>query len=332
MLPLVAPDDKDLRFISSILGAVVSISLEDVIALEELDAKTRAILPALYGESYEDVQPVSMGSAALKYGPDGRVAWDEIWATFCDLALAGGPPHRGTLLEPASVSEIAANPEKHAEVVNEIVRGVSLVTGLPVRASAQPGWIEVQCDTIAMAEWLVRAIVIENVLASHQADILFLPAGPEFRLVKEIKNVVTVSAKTCHYWLEHTPQDQQQAIAAMFARMNSETPLLSPASPAEVLAAPGDYRSTVDKLAADLRPLGLPTFANRYGGWLGIECASVGQAVWLARGLIVDNVLARREGEVLFIPVHPVFATGGQCERLVSLFVRLYRLSLLKNG
>ncbi len=44
---------------------------------------------------YEDVQPVSMGSAGLKFASDGRVAWDEMWGLFCDLALAGGPPHRG---------------------------------------------------------------------------------------------------------------------------------------------------------------------------------------------------------------------------------------------
>jgi sirohydrochlorin cobaltochelatase len=33
--------------------------------------------------------------------------------------------------------------------------------------------------------------------------VLFLPAGPTFRLDKEIKNVVTVIAKTHHYWKEH---------------------------------------------------------------------------------------------------------------------------------
>ena len=305
----------------------MNISLEDVIALEELDAKTRAILPALYLDSYEDVQPVSMGSASLKYNLDGRVAWDEIWATFCDLAMAGGPPHRGTLLEPASAEEIAANVEKYKVVTEEIVRGISMVTGLPVRESEEPGWIEVLCNSVGMAEWLVRAIVIENVLARNERDVLFLPAGPEFRLVKEIKNVVTVSAKTCHYWLEHTPEDQQKAIQTMLAGMNAAAPLLSPASRAEVLAHPDDYRSAVDKLVDGLRPLGVPTFANRYAGWLGVECAGVGQAVWMARGMIVDNVLARREGEVLFIPVHPEFASGGQCERLASLFTRLHRLS-----
>jgi hypothetical protein len=33
--------------------------------------------------------------------------------------------------------------------------------------------------------------------------VLLLPAGPAFQLEKEIKNVITVLAKTFHYWTEH---------------------------------------------------------------------------------------------------------------------------------
>jgi sirohydrochlorin cobaltochelatase len=32
---------------------------------------------------------------------------------------------------------------------------------------------------------------------------LYYPAAPYFRLEKEIKNVITVIAKTNHYWQEH---------------------------------------------------------------------------------------------------------------------------------
>ena len=71
-----------------------------------------------------------MGSAALKYGADGRVAWDQIWESFCDLAMAGGPPHKGALLEPGSPAEIEAQPDRYQEVTDEICRGVSMVTDL----------------------------------------------------------------------------------------------------------------------------------------------------------------------------------------------------------
>ena len=34
-------------------------------------------------------------------------------------------------------------------------------------------------------------------------QVVFVPAGPDFALEHEIKNVVTVVAKTVHYWTEH---------------------------------------------------------------------------------------------------------------------------------
>jgi hypothetical protein len=168
------------------------ITLEDVLALEALEAKLRAILPEQYQDSYEDVLPVSMGSAGLQYDDDGRVEWNKMWASFCDLAMAGGPPHRGALLEPAAADAIAADPEGYRRVVDEIVRGISQVTELPLQSGSdrRPGWIPIQCRSIGMAGWLVRAIVMENVMARHSAETLYLPAGPDFRIGKEIKNVI----------------------------------------------------------------------------------------------------------------------------------------------
>jgi sirohydrochlorin cobaltochelatase len=84
---------------------------DDQRALEELDLRLRVLLPATYQDSYENLEPTPMGSAGLKYGPDGRVAWDQIWSSFCDLAMAGGPPHKGKLLEPGDADAIAAAPE-----------------------------------------------------------------------------------------------------------------------------------------------------------------------------------------------------------------------------
>src|SRR5476651_825901 len=107
--------------------------------LDELECRLKAILPEQYQDSYNDVQPVSMGSAGLKYGPDGKVAWNEMWATFCDLAMAGGPPHKGALLEPGLRHEIRADPERYGDVVYEICRGVMAVTGLTTELSPLAG-------------------------------------------------------------------------------------------------------------------------------------------------------------------------------------------------
>src|SRR6201994_809474 len=103
-----------------------------------LQARLKPLLPEKYQDSYEDVKPVSMGSAGLKYGSDGSVAWDEIWGSFCDLAMAGGPPHRGTLLEPATRAGIALDPRRYREVVDELCRGIGMVTGLAALPSRVP--------------------------------------------------------------------------------------------------------------------------------------------------------------------------------------------------
>lgn len=144
-----------------------------------------------------------MESGPMRYTAEGQVAWDEMWADFCDLALAGGAPHRGTLLEPVPVEAVRAAPDQYRQVLAELARGFSLVTRLPVIANAAPGWIGLDCPDEAMVLWLLRALVVENIAVRREGTRLFLPAGPDFRLDHEIKNVITAVAKTYHYWTEH---------------------------------------------------------------------------------------------------------------------------------
>jgi sirohydrochlorin cobaltochelatase len=160
------------------------------------------VLPPRY-RGAPAVSASSMRSAPLQYDPQGRVAWDRVWRSFCDLALAGGPPHRGTLLEPPTREEVLADPAAASRVAAEVARGLSLVTGLPVAMDAAPGWVGLVCFDEDMAVWLLRAIVVENVSVRRSGAMLFLPAGPDYRVEKEIKNVITAVAKTHHYWTEH---------------------------------------------------------------------------------------------------------------------------------
>jgi sirohydrochlorin cobaltochelatase len=139
----------------------------------------------------------------MRYTENRQVAWNEMWTSFCDLALAGGPPHRDTLLEPVSPDEVKMHPEAYERVLAEIERGLRLVTGLPIVRSEKVGWVGVKCADEEMALWLLRAIIVENVCVRREGTVLFLPVGPEFRMEKEIKNVITVVAKTHHYWQEH---------------------------------------------------------------------------------------------------------------------------------
>jgi len=46
-------------------------------------------------------------------------------------------------------------------------------------------------------------IIVEHVAVRWEKPLLFLPAGVTFQLEHEIKNVVTVIAKTHPSWTEH---------------------------------------------------------------------------------------------------------------------------------
>ena len=307
----------------------MAMSLEAHAALSALEVKLRTILPEQYQDCYEDVQPVSMGSAGLKYGSDGKVAWNEMWATFCDLAMAGGPPHKGTLLEPASREEISAQPDRYRHVIEEICRGVFMVTGFPVNPSPIPGWVRVNCATCGMSDWLVRAILMENVSARRDGAALDLPAGPAYRVEKEIKNVVTSIAKTSHYWSGHIWLAQQQAITDSFKTMTAESPLVEPELPDQISQLQ-KHAALRDTMAETIRQLtGLLPSNHQYIGWLGLECADVRTAIWMMRAMVVSNVLSRREGTVLFVSVNSETDPSG--EAVIQSLVRIHGFATVRN-
>ena len=292
---------------------------------EVFEARLKTLLPEEYRECYEDVQPVSMGSAGLKFSSDGRVAWDEIWGSFCDLAMAGGPPHRGRLLEPASKAEIDAEPGRYRQVVDELCRGVEMVTGLVAEPSSITGWIHVDCPGATMAGWLARAINMENVSAYCNGMVLHLPAGPHFRLEKEIKNVITSIAKTSHYWLGHTSIAQHRAITDLFEIMESESPLIqAPFSTQDTRGAA--FEILRDEIADEIHSsIGLQATGREYHGWLGVNCNDIRSAIRMMRAMVVSNVLCRREGDLIYIPVNP--STDPSGNRIVSLLSRAYRVA-----
>ncbi|QEL17914.1 hypothetical protein [Limnoglobus roseus] len=185
--------------------------------LAALDAKINALLPPRYQHCYGSVSASSMGSASLKYDADGRVEWDRIWTTFCDLALAGGPPHRGTLLDPV----LPEDSPRYREVEAELCRAIRLTTLLPVESDS-PGWVGVACESEAAAAWLQVAVVAENVTARRRGSVLLLPVAASFRIEKEVKNVVVALAKSYHYWDGHLTAGQKELTAG------------------ELLAEPGD--------------------------------------------------------------------------------------------
>jgi hypothetical protein len=296
--------------------------------LDQLEQRIKILLPEQYQNSYEDVQPASMSSAALKFAPDGKVAWDEIWGSFCDLAMAGGPPHKGKLLLPATQSEIEAQPDRYDEVVNEICRGVHLVADLAAESSATPGWVRVECINRATADWLLRAITVENVAVRRNNLDLELPAAPGFRLEKEIKNVITVIAKTAHYWFGHIYRDQRAQIRDLFTRMEQQSPLLQPSY--DPNAAPHESESAKSKLVAQItESTGFRASSHQYKGWLGLELPTIHSAIWLMRALVASNVLARGEDKTLFLPIDLHHDPGGA--KTAQSLTRLHKLATLKS-
>ena len=238
----------------------------------ELDRRIRILLPPEYHETFAQLEPKPMRGAGLKYDAEGRVAWNEIWQAFCDLAMAGGPPHKGRLLGPGTLEAIGARPGDYLDVIEELGRGITVASELPAAESPHLGWIRVQCHSEVMAGWMLRNITMENVAVQGDGRSLDLPASPDFRIEKEIKNVVTVVAKTCHYWMNHMPREQKRQVGELLESLERESPLV------------------------------VPSYSDSDNPWRPIECESVPKALASMRAFVASNVLARREGTSVFVP------------------------------
>lgn len=170
-----------------------------------IDARFSPVVPLVPSPAISGMPAPAMGGAPFVYDPTGRPRWSLMWESFCELALFGGPPHR----DPDSALGIDEDvaPRSTAgrcafDAVAEIRRGIEETTGLPT-APAQAGWLAVTCESARMAAWLCATIILENVDARAQGRTLLIPASDEYRLEDEVKSVVTVVAKTHHYWLAH---------------------------------------------------------------------------------------------------------------------------------
>jgi hypothetical protein len=233
------------------------------------------------------------------------------------------------LLEPATKADIDLDPQRYNQVVAELCRGVEMVTGLAAEPSLISGWIHVDCPGAGMAGWLARAINMENVSAHLDGMVLHLPAGPRFHLEKEIKNVITSIAKTCHYWLGHTSVAQHRAIADLFETMELESPLIQPPFSTRTTRTSA-FEKLRDALAEKIHSqTRLHATGREYHGWLGIDCQHLRPATWMMRIMVAGNVLCRREGNFIYVPVNP--STDSTGDRIAALLARAHRSAIAQH-
>jgi len=190
-------------------GMPVSVAAVPVSRLDALNDTLRRDAEARRREYAPPARPdpaAPMSSAPFVWNADGRPDWGSMWTTFCELALYGGPPQRGpesVLRGPQTALRASGGTAgTDDEMLAEMRRGIWETTGLYAEGTT-PGWLSVTCDSPTMAAWLCAAIILENVDARVEEDRLLLPAGPGYTLKDEVKSIVTVVAKTHHYWRAH---------------------------------------------------------------------------------------------------------------------------------
>jgi sirohydrochlorin cobaltochelatase len=130
------------------------------------------------------------------------------------------------------------------------------------------------------ADWLQRAFTIENVSVRSEGLELDLPAGPSYRPEMEIKNVITVMAKTTHYQFGHVIPVQRSGIRNLLRTLEEESPLLQPASLSNAIESQPN-EAVREKMSETIHQLtGLRTSSH----------PDVHSEIWMMRAMIASNV------------------------------------------
>lgn len=91
--------------------------------------------------------------------------------------------------------------------------------------------------------------------------------------------------------------------------------LQAPANPDTTSAS---YHFAVAEMARGIQEVGGLTAVPAEPGWLQIQCASEGQARWLAEAIAEENVQARCEGGWLLVPVGDSFRLEHEIKNVIT--------------
>jgi len=193
------------------LGDIVMFAGLDVDALDDMRAWT---LAKTRGTGVEGVEPLLLPSASvtppLSLDDDGAPDWKAFAAAAGELALFNGAPAR-TAAAAIDAPDPNGDTMRLNDVVMELRRGIFEVTGLFSEPVA-PCWLAVSCDSRRMAAWVTAAMLLENVEARAEGDVLLVPASPDYRLEDEGVAIIAALAKVLRYWRDHlAPREETDA-------------------------------------------------------------------------------------------------------------------------
>ena len=83
------------RLAAELTGGTAVLAGLDEDDLADLRAWLRSRAKPTALTTFDPTASAPMSAAPFEYLPDGRPNWGAMWTTFCELALYGGPPHRG---------------------------------------------------------------------------------------------------------------------------------------------------------------------------------------------------------------------------------------------
>lgn len=78
------------------------------------------------------------------------------------------------------------------------------------------------------------------------------------------------------------------------------------------------YRFAVAEISRGIWEVAALTAVPAEPGWLQIGCHSAGQAQWLAGAIAEENVQARHEGKLLFVPVGDDFRLKEEIKNVIT--------------
>jgi len=194
--------------LATVVGEPVYLAALDPDTLDDLRAW---VLLKTEGQGLEGMEPRAVSNAPMSAAPfvyleDGRPDWGAMWQGFCELALYGGPPHRSPD-SPLTAPEMESDAMTVNDAIMELRRGIFETAGL-YSEPAPPNWMAVTCQSKRMAAWMCAAIILENVDARCEDEVLYVPASPDFDLKNQVKSVITVVAKVNHYWQAHIAEQE----------------------------------------------------------------------------------------------------------------------------